>query len=261
MSAAPPLTHEENIDYIHRAQSGDETALNLLAEGNLALVKSVVRRFLNRGVEYDDLVQLGSMGLTKAIKRFDTSLGVHFSTYAVPMIAGEIKRFLRDDGIVKVSRSVKELAVRASAVSDRLSEQAGRPAGIIEIAAELNESPEDVAVALDALRPAVSLNETVGDDPQGAERMDFLQDAASEECRVDHLLIKDLIGGLLPRERQIIEMRFFRDRTQSEIAEHLGVSQVQVSRLLTRILLKMRDLATGEADEEARGHKRRIEEA
>ena len=243
MNAALVLTHEENIALIKLAQQGDPSAMERLAEGNLALVKSIVKRYMGRGVEYDDLVQLGSMGLTKAIRRFDTTLGVRFSTYAVPMIAGEIKRFLRDDGLIKVSRSVKELAVRASAVSEALGEPGGRAAGVQEIAAALHERAEDVAVALDALRPAVSLNESVGDEKQSAEKLDFIADGASEEAFVDRMLIKELLHRLTEREKQIIVMRFFMDRTQSEIAKKLGVSQVQVSRLITRILEKMRGFA------------------
>ena len=245
MSSGAMFSHEETIELIGRAQTGDETAKDRLVEGNLALVKSVVKRYLCRGVEYDDLMQLGSMGLAKAIQRFDISLGLRFSTYAVPMIAGEIKRFLRDDGAVKVARSVKELAMRATAAAASIAERTGREAGVVEIALEVGESAEDVAMALDALRPTVSLNETLSDEKQGASIQDFVTDEVNEEQFVDRLLIKDMLSRLDMRERQIIVMRFFMDRTQAEIAEKLGVSQVQISRLIARILVKMREIADG----------------
>ena len=243
MSAACQLCHEENMELIRRAQRGDAGALEAAAEGNLALVRSVVRRYLNRGVEYEDLMQLGSMGLVKAIRRFDTALGLRFSTYAVPMIAGEIKRFLRDDGMVKVSRTVKELAIRAASAAEALSDSLGRSPGVREIADALGEDPADVAVALDALRPTVSLNESFGEEPQGAERIDFLPGRENEEEKVNGLFIRELMVKLEPREQEIIRLRFYGDLTQGEIASRLGISQVQVSRLLGRILLKMRNLA------------------
>jgi len=233
------LTQEETTDLLRRVQQGDESAKETLVAHNLALVKSVVKKYLGRGVEYDDLYQLGCMGLVKAILHFDLRYEVRFSTYAVPMIAGEIKRFLRDDGMVKVSRSLKELAVRAMAVQDRLQKQGQPDPGILEIAKELDVSPEELALALDAGRPCISLNEPIYED-ESAERQELLVDGVQETLLVDRLLLKQLLGELEPREKQIIILRYFRDKTQTEIAGMLGVSQVQVSRLESRIIKKLR---------------------
>ena len=239
MNEARLLTQEETTALLRRVQQGDESAKETLVAHNLALVKSVVKKYLGRGVEYDDLYQLGCMGLVKAILHFDLRYEVRFSTYAVPMIAGEIKRFLRDDGMVKVSRSLKELAVRAMAVQDRLQKQGQPDPGILEIAKELDVSPEELALALDAGRPCVSLNEPIYED-EGAERQELLVDGVQETLLVDRLLLKQLLGELEPREKQIIILRYFRDKTQTEIAGMLGVSQVQVSRLESRIIKKLR---------------------
>ena len=236
--------HEETMALIQRAQAGDAAAQETLVAANLALVKSVVRGFLGRGVEYDDLFQLGSVGLVKAIRRFDPAYNVRFSTYAVPMIAGEIKRFLRDDGAVKVSRSVKELATRAAAAEEQIREETGREAGVAEIAERLGVDAADVAVALDANRPVISLNEQLFDDDNGTDRMDFLADPQTEGKVVDRMLLKELLGQLQGRDRQLIILRYFHEKTQTEIAEIFGVSQVQISRLESRILQRLRASST-----------------
>ena len=238
-----PLTHEETMTLILAAHDGDTTAEETLVQRNLALVKSIVKKYLGRGVEYDDLFQLGCMGLVKAIQHFNTAYDVRFSTYAVPMIAGEIKRFLRDDGMVKVSRSVKELAVRAIGVQERLRRSTGSEPGVQEIARVLGVDAEEVALALDAGRPHLSLNESRFEDDDG-ERQDFLADTAAEGKMFDRLLLKELLVKLDARERQLIMMRYFKDRTQTQIAEVLGVSQVQVSRLESKIIKKLHDMVT-----------------
>jgi len=235
--------HEETLRRIARSQAGDGQAEAALVSDNLALVKSVVRRYLYRGVEYDDLYQLGCVGLVKAIQNFDASYGVRFSTYAVPLIAGEIKRFLRDDGMVKVSRSVKELAVRAEQLSEATAATTGRAMTVTELAEALGASPEDVAMALDAVLPVQSLSAPLGDDEKSAERLDFVEDSACEELYLDRLFVKDLLSLLEARERKIIVLRYFRDQTQQQVAHALGISQVQVSRLENRILKKLRDAA------------------
>jgi len=241
------LTQAETTALLLRVQQGDEQAKETLVSRNLALVKSVVKKYLGRGVEYDDLYQLGCMGLVKAILHFDLRYDVRFSTYAVPMIAGEIKRFLRDDGMVKVSRSLKELAVRAMAVQDRLQKQGQPDPGIQEIAKELDVSAEELALALDAGRPCVSLNEPVYED-ESTERQELVEDEQQETALVDRLLLKQLLSELEPREKQIIILRYFRDKTQTEIAGMLGVSQVQVSRLESRIIKKLRERCTEPRD-------------
>lgn len=242
-AARAPLSHEETMALIAAAHRGDAAAEETLVQRNLALVKSIVKKYLGRGVEYDDLFQLGCMGLVKAIQHFNTDFDVRFSTYAVPMIAGEIKRFLRDDGMVKVSRSVKELAVRAIAVQERLRKRTGAEPGVQEIARELGVDAEEVAMAFDAGRLHLSLNESRFDD-DGGERLEYLSDMGAEGQMVDRLLLKELLTQLDARERQIIVLRYFKDRTQTQIAEVLGVSQVQVSRLESRIIKKLHDMAT-----------------
>ena len=229
---------------IIRAQQDDEEAQNTLVNDTLALVRSVVKRYLGRGAEYDDLFQLGCVGLVKAIARFNTAYEVRFSTYAVPMIAGEIKRFLRDDGPVKVGRSLKELAARALAVREKLADETGVSPGVIEIAEALNVPVEDLALALDAARPVASLSERVYDDDHTTLE-DTLPAPVHEEAVVDRMLIAELLGRLDGRERQIIVLRYFCDKTQTQVAQQLGISQVQVSRLESTILKKMREATAG----------------
>lgn len=244
MNEARQLTYDETTQLIALAQAGDQDALNTLVECNMALVRSIVKKYLNRGAEYDDLYQIGSMGLVKAIKNFDTGFDVRFSTYAVPMIAGEIKRYLRDDGMIKVSRSLKELAVRAAAAQRELSSKLGREAGVQEIAEHIGEDAESIALALDASRPHVSIYEPAYGDDGDALVMDKITAGKDEtDGALNRVMIRELMESLEPRERSIILMRYFRDKTQSEIAAVLGISQVQVSRLESRIIKKLREKA------------------
>lgn len=240
---AAPLPHEEVLALIRRAQAGEEAAMEGLVKHNTALVKSIVKKYLGRGVEFDDLFQIGCLGLVKAIQNYDEQFNVRFSTYAVPMIAGEIKRFLRDDGMIKVSRSIKELATKAVAAQERLRRTLGGDPGILELAKEVDAEPEDIAVALEAVRPHVSLYEHVYDDGSDATLLDRMQmtDGAEDTGVVDKILLKELLGQLEARERQLIVLRYFQDKTQSEIARLMGVSQVQISRLENRIISKLRD--------------------
>ncbi|MEL7601985.1 MAG: SigB/SigF/SigG family RNA polymerase sigma factor [Bacillota bacterium] len=243
MMDAAPLPHEEVLALIRRAQAGEEAAMEGLVKHNTALVKSIVKKYLGRGVEFDDLFQIGCLGLVKAIQNYDEQFNVRFSTYAVPMIAGEIKRFLRDDGMIKVSRSIKELATKAVAAQERLRRTLGGDPGILELAKEVDAEPEDIAVALEAVRPHVSLYEHVYDDGSDATLLDRMQmtDGAEDTGVVDKILLKELLGQLEARERQLIVLRYFQDKTQSEIARLMGVSQVQISRLENRIISKLRD--------------------
>ena len=222
---------------ISRAQQGDEQAKEQLVTTNAPLVKSVAKRFMNRAIEYDDLYQIGCMG------RFDLSYDVRFSTYAVPMIAGEIKRFLRDDGMIKVSRSLKELAARAAAVREKLIDTHAREPSVAEIAAELGVDAEDVAEALEAARPYASIYEPA----YGAESDAMLLDTVGGACReldsaTDRVALKELLNTLSARERTIITLRYFSDQTQTQVAKSLGISQVQVSRLENAILQRLRKL-------------------
>jgi len=240
------LTQEEFIDIISRAQNGDAEAENFLVENNIGLVRSVVKRFLNRGCEYDDLVQIGSIGLLKAIKKFDLSYDVKFSTYAIPMIIGEIKRFLRDDGIIKVSRNLKEIANKAHTAKENLEKEYGREPTIAEIAAVLEISKEDLAVALDSVQSTESLYETIHqDDGSPILLIDRISCNEGEDSDIiDKLALKEVLNALEPKERQIIMLRYFKDMTQCQVADILGMSQVQVSRIEKKIIDKLRKSIT-----------------
>lgn len=238
------LSIEETLALIRQSKKGDNESKEILLKNNVLLVKSLVSRFKNKGVDYDDLFQLGCMGFLKAISNFDESFGVRFSTYAVPMILGEIKRFLRDDGEIKVSRLIKMQASEISKfVESRLKETGIEPT-VEEIALALNMEKEDVVFALDSSKMPVSIYETVEDgDDGGLSLIDKLPSSYLEDEHIDSLYLKSLISTLDEREQQIIYLRYFKDKTQGEVAQVLGVSQVQVSRLEMRILAKLRKKA------------------
>ncbi|MGE5630996.1 MAG: RNA polymerase sporulation sigma factor SigF [Caulobacteraceae bacterium] len=236
------LTQEEFLTIISRAQNGDADAENFLVENNIGLVRSVVKRFLNRGCEYDDLVQIGSIGLLKAIKKFDASFNVKFSTYAIPMIIGEIKRFLRDDGIIKVSRNLKEIANKAHIAKENLEKDFGREPTIAEIASVLDIPKEDLAIALDSVQNTESLYETIHqDDGSPILLIDRISCNEGEDSEIiDKIALKEVLSSLEAKERQIIMLRYFKDMTQCQVAEMLGMSQVQVSRIEKKIITKLR---------------------
>lgn len=244
MNDTSRLTYERTLELIPLAKAGDGEAMEELVRCNMALVRSIVKKYVNRGVEYDDLYQIGSMGLVKAVKNFDPAYNVRFSTYAVPMIAGEIKRYLRDDGMIKVSRSLKELAGKAAAAQVELSSSLGRDPGIQELAEYMGENPEDISMAMDASRPHISIYEPVYGDEGDALVMDKLTGSSDgDDDALDRILLQQLMSILEPREQKIIMLRYFRDKTQSEIAASMGISQVQVSRLESRIMKKLRERA------------------
>jgi RNA polymerase sporulation-specific sigma factor len=223
------------------SQAGDTVARDTLVSCNIRLVWSVVQRFLNRGYDAEDLFQIGCIGLLKSVDKFDLSYDVKFSTYAVPMIIGEIQRFLRDDGTLKVSRSLKELANKVRKTKDELSKRIGRLPTIKEVADELGISPEDVVFAQEANKPPSSIHETVFEnDGDPITLMDQIADDTQEKW-FDKLALNEAIGGLSERERLIVYLRYFRDQTQSEVASRLGISQVQVSRLEKKILQSIKD--------------------
>ena len=234
------LTHEESLRLIRKAQKGDSTAQETLVVRNTALVKSIVKKFLNRGVEFDDLMQIGSLGLIKAIKGYDPSFDVRFSTYAVPMIAGEIKRFLRDDGIIKVSRSLREKSFEIFNVKERMKEELKREPTIDELAQKLQMSPEDIVFAMEAVRTPVSIYEPAFDDDNSKTLLIDTMSEHDDNEMIDSILLKEMIQRLDAKERQLIMLRFYSDKTQMEIAEVLGVSQVQVSRLITKTINKLK---------------------
>lgn len=229
-------------ELIAKAQQGDERAKEKLVEENIGLVWSLVRRFTNRGYDLEDLFQVGSIGLIKSIEKFNFDFNVRFSTYAVPMILGEIKRFLRDDGMIKVSRSLKEVAYKAKLEKDELMIELDREPTISEIAAGLEMEVEEIVMAMEANTEVDSLQAVIY---QGEGRPVTLSDQIDQAPReqeniIDKLLLGELIDQLKPVEKQIIMFRYFQDRTQTEIGEVLGISQVQVSRIEKRVLNHMK---------------------
>lgn len=232
-------SHESSLDLVKRAQNGDVDARNALIDKNTGLVWSVVRRFRNRNVETEDLFQIGCIGLIKAVDKFDLSFNVQFSTYAVPMILGEIRRYFRDDGIIKVSRSLKELSIKARDISEKLEQDMGRPPSIKELAEALGEEPENVIHAMDASRTPESLFKEY-DDEDGSENrlIDRIvsQDNDRESETVEKISLYSALKQLPRREKDLIWMRYYSGETQQKIAQKLGISQVQVSRLEKKIL-------------------------
>lgn len=233
---------EEITVLIAKAQAGDKAAREVLIEKNLGLVHHIVKRFLGRGYDAEDLFQIGSIGLIKAIDKFDLNYDVKFSTYAVPMIMGELKRFLRDDGMVKISRSIKENGWKVRQAADRLSQANGREPTLSEIGEATGLSREDIAAALEANVEVESIYKTVYQgDGNEIELVDKLQEKEDKnEKLLNRIVIEQLLDSLGSDERKLIELRYFGDKTQVEVAGELGISQVQVSRLEKKILLRMR---------------------
>jgi len=240
----PLLSDQEMRKLLKKAQSGDGDARERLVNCNLKLVFNLVQRFNNRGYELEDLFQIGCIGLMKAIDKFDLSYDVKFSTYAVPMIVGEIRRFLRDDSPVKVSRSLKETAYKIQQTRDRLTARLGRDPTISEIAQELGFCREEVVNALEAAQAPTSIYETLHQDE--GDPIYILDQLSGEEDGdspwLERLAVKQLLSELPERDRQIILWRFFEDKTQSEVALRLGLSQVQVSRLERQALRRLKEL-------------------
>ena len=229
----------ETVKLILDAQAGDERAKTELIERNSPLIKSVIRRYRNKGVEYDDLYQLGCMGFLKAIRNFSTQFEVKFSTYAVPMIAGEVKRFLRDDGYVKVSRSVKSIAVKIAFFIDEYKAAHDDSPTIEMIAEKFGMEPGEAIYVMDSAKFPLSLYDGA-DDEHGQTLIDKIAAKETVEDSLDKVILKDAISSLDEREKKIVALRYFRDKTQSEVARVLGVSQVQVSRLESKIIEKLR---------------------
>ena len=228
---------------IEQSQKGSMAARDQIVAQNTGLVWSVVKKFANRGYDLEDLFQIGSIGLIKCIDKFDTSFGVKFSTYAVPMIMGEIKRFLRDDGIIKVSRPLKEIAIKAKYMQESLQQAAGKAPTINELAQALGINVEELAYAMDASCDVESLYTVVHQgDGSPVFLLDKLDVMGSDEAErmVDKIALREIIRELAPKERQVIVMRYFQDKTQSQIAKAIGVSQVQVSRIEKRVLNTLR---------------------
>jgi RNA polymerase sporulation-specific sigma factor len=238
----PVLKNDEMRRLFTRLQSGDESARDILVNGNLRLVLSVIQRFNNRGEYVDDLFQVGCIGLIKAIDNFDLGQDVKFSTYAVPMIIGEIRRYLRDNNPIRVSRSLRDIAYKVLQIRDTMANRLGREPNISEIAKELNLKREDIVFALDAIQEPVSLFEPIYHD--GGDPI-FVMDQISDEKNQDEkwlevLAIKEALLKLNEREKLILTLRFYRGKTQMEVADEIGISQAQVSRLEKAALSHLR---------------------
>ncbi len=234
---------DETMNLIQRAHEGDKTARDKLVVENMGLIWSIVRRFERRGYEMEDLFQIGSIGLMKAVDHFDLTLGVKFSTYAVPMICGEIKRFLRDDGMIKVSRSLKELGIRVNATRQNLSGTLGRDPTIEEIAKALGETREQVAASIESSVEVESLYRPVNyNDEPGLCLIDRIpEENETQEKILNGMALEKLVSELETRDKDIILRRYFYNQTQSQVAKDLNISQVQVSRLEKKILKSMRE--------------------
>lgn len=237
---------EEMKDLLGRAQAGETAAKDRIIENNLNLVRSVVHRFMNRGYEWDDLFQIGCMGLVKAVERFDLSYSVRFSTYAVPMIIGEIRRHIRDDNPIKVSRPVKELAYKVHRSQEKLTGQLGREPTIHEIAKELSLSPQDIVSALEAVQAPASLYEPAyhndGDKTLLLDQIKYCNGREQDNSFFEKLALREVLSRLPERERLVIYLRFFADKTQMEIAGTLALSQVQISRIEKQALKSIREI-------------------
>ena len=241
-SKLPVLTSAEMKKLFERIAAGDETAREEFVGGNLRLVLSVVQRFAGRGEMMDDLFQVGCIGLMKSIDNFDTTLGVRFSTYAVPMIIGEIRRYLRDNNAIRVSRSLRDIAYKAMQAREKLGAQLGQEPTVRQIAESLDLKEEDVVMALDAIQEPMSLNEPINrDNGDALYVMDQIRDeSGGEEEWARSLALRNAMDRLSERERKIVRMRFFGGCTQMEVAEEIGISQAQVSRLEKTALQHMR---------------------
>ena len=240
------LTEEEKRDLLEKSKAGDMAAREKLALGNLRLVLSVIRRFPTKRESADDLFQVGCIGLLKAIDNFNLDLDVRFSTYAVPMIIGEIRRYLRDNNTVRVSRGMRDLAYRALQIREAVSHSEGREATLSEIATKLGEREADVSKALEAIVEPMSLYDSVYNDGEDSVYViDQLGDEEnSDDAWVENLSLREALDKLNPRERDIIARRFYKGKTQMEIASEIGISQAQVSRLEKAAIDKMRKYMT-----------------
>lgn len=233
---------KENYRLIALAQSGDKKALETLTLQNSGLVWSIVRKFTGRGTDCEDLYQIGAIGLIKAVNKFDTNFQVEFSTYAVPMIMGEIRRFLRDDGIIKVSRSLKETATLARKASEKIYLEKGSEATLTEISQMINCSVNDIALSLEATQPTESIYRTVHNtDNTPVLLIDKIHGQDNKEDTIlTSVALKEAIKNLPSKERQVLLLRYYKEKTQSEVAKIMGVSQVQISRIEKKLLTTLR---------------------
>lgn len=238
----PVLTERQKTELLRAARAGNTAARQKMIQGNLRLVLSVVQKFAGRGENLDDLFQVGCIGLIKAIDNFDPALNVRFSTYGVPMIVGEIRRFLRDNNPVRVSRSIRDLAYHALQAREELQKQTGREPRVSEIAEKVGAAPENVAMALESVVEPASLYEPVyGDGDESVALLDRVPEASGEESWISSIMFKDTVRALGARERRIIALRYLSGKTQVQVAREIGISQAQVSRLEKGALCRIRE--------------------
>jgi len=241
MEKYTPISSDEINNLVKKAQNGDTEANNRLVDGNFPLIKSIVKTYLNKGVEYDDLYQIGCVGFLKAIKNFNPDFDVKFTTYAVPMISGEIKRFLRDDGSIKVSRSIKTLAIKLKSFIEDYKNQFGETPQIEVLEKEFDTSKEDIVIALDSSQQLLSIQAKVDEsDPNSQNVIDKIMVEDKSDDMLDKFILKTEIMNLPAKEKQIIILRYYRGKTQGEVAEVLGISQVQVSRIESKIIEQLK---------------------
>lgn len=235
--------YDNSVEEIIKAKQGNEKAMNDLLENNYGLIWSIVRRFKDRGYELEDLFQIGSLGFIKSIRRFDTSFEVQLSTYAVPYILGEIKRFIRDDGPIKVSRSTKELCIKIKEIQKDYLNKNGQEIKLEEISKILKVSKEEIAAALDSINCVDSIYDSTGNDENELTILDKIPaNCDDEKVLVDKIVLKEAIEKLEEREKTIILLRYYKGSTQSQVAKILGISQVQVSRIEKKVLESMRQM-------------------
>ena len=234
------LDNAQILDLVIKAQNGDQDAKEVLIKENSPLIKCLIKRFKGKGIEYDDLFQIGCLGFLKALKNFKAEFNVKFSTYVVPMVIGEIKRFMRDDGAIKVSRVLKSLNLQINKFIDQYSSINQKAPSIEEIAKKFNVEEQEVILAMDSARMPVSLYSPLDEDEEGLLVMDRVECEDEGQNMLENLALKELLHKLDKREQKIIMLRFYYDKTQSEIAEQLKISQVQVSRLENKILDNLR---------------------
>ncbi len=231
----------KNYPLITKAQNGDKLSEEAIIKENLPLVHTCVRRLMRDNYEYEDLLQLGTIGLIKAVRRFDTSYNTAFSTYAVPLIMGEIRRFQRDDGIIKLSRSHKEIMHRAMLASEELEYEFGREPTLCELSARIGVEQEKLILAMEACRSCDSLDRPISDDDSASLSLgDMVSGGSGGEDELEKIVIKEALSKLDARERSIIMLRYFGDKTQAEVSAKIGVSQVQVSRIEKKLLSKLK---------------------
>lgn len=235
------LEHLETMELIQKAQQGDEQAKETLLQHNTPLLKSIIKHYSGKNVEYDDLFQISCVGFLKAINNFKPEFNVKFSTYAVPMIVGELKRFLRDDGYIKVSRALKTLSAKIAAFIESYKKEKLTEPTVEQIAEEFKIDPQEVVFAMESAQTPVSIYEKADESDEKSQcLLDKMGTADNTNEIIDKVMLRSIINELSPREKKIIMLRYFRDKTQSEIAKHMGVSQVQISRLESKILEKIR---------------------